>query len=151
MRTINREIVSAIIISSDGKICLGKKHQNRGGVYGDCWHLPGGGVDEGEEFLTALNREILEETGIDISKFEIKLVDDAASGESEKVLENGERVRCKMHFNVYEVGINLKAKLIKTEPGDDFETLIWVKPSKMTNIKLTPPSEALFKKLGVIK
>lgn len=48
MRKINRIIVAALIFSKDGKLLMGTKDPRRGGVYSDCWHLPGGGVEEGE-------------------------------------------------------------------------------------------------------
>lgn len=43
------------------------KDVNKGGVYTDCWHIPGGGIEEGEDKNSALMREVKEETGIDIS------------------------------------------------------------------------------------
>ncbi|MBT6335075.1 MAG: NUDIX hydrolase, partial [Candidatus Magasanikbacteria bacterium] len=64
MRSISRDIVSAIIISKDNKIFLGRKDPSKGGVYKDCWHLPGGGIEKGETDEDALIREIQEETGI---------------------------------------------------------------------------------------
>jgi len=42
MRTINRDIVSAVILSKDFKILLGKKDPSKGGVYASSWHIPGG-------------------------------------------------------------------------------------------------------------
>ena len=47
MREINRDIVSAIMLSKDKRIFLAKKNPNKGGVYIDCWHIPGGGIEEG--------------------------------------------------------------------------------------------------------
>jgi len=44
MRQQDRTIVSAVLISRDKKILLGKVRE--GGVYPDCWHIPGGGIDE---------------------------------------------------------------------------------------------------------
>lgn len=152
MRTINREIVSAIIISKDGKIFQGMKHPEKGGVYSDCWHIPGGGVDERETKEQALIREIKEETGIDISGYKFELVDDKGEGESEKVLkETGEKVLCKMKFSVYKVEINdKKAEQIGVTLSDDLEKHIWTEPKELKNIKLTPPSIELFKRLGYL-
>jgi hypothetical protein len=42
MREIERTIVSALIFSQDGKLLMGKKDPAKGGVYPDCWHIPGG-------------------------------------------------------------------------------------------------------------
>ncbi|MEI8090766.1 MAG: hypothetical protein WCG98_00445 [bacterium] len=46
MREIHRTIVSAVIFSKDGKLLMGKKDPNAGGVYSQYRHFPGGGVDE---------------------------------------------------------------------------------------------------------
>jgi 8-oxo-dGTP pyrophosphatase MutT (NUDIX family) len=152
MRKTQRDIVSAIIISKDKKIFFGRKKPAGGGVYSDCWHLPGGGVDDGEPKLEALKREILEETGIDISKYDINLVDDKGDGEAEKILKDtGEKVLCQMKFYVYKVEINDKnSDEIKIKLDDDLVKFIWVKPEELSETKLTPPGEGLFKMLGYI-
>src|ERR1035438_1688422 len=99
MRTITRDIVGALIISSDNKILLGKHATKTSGVYCDYWVVPGGGIEEGETKLQALQREMLEDTGIDIRPFEPILIDDDTHGESEKTLKDtGERVLVKMNF-----------------------------------------------------
>jgi len=151
MRTINREIVAAIIVSADGKTFHGMKHPDRGGVYLNCWHIPGGGVEKGESKKEALAREIREETGIDISTCKITLIDDLGRGESEKTLENsGEKVLCKMKFDVYRVEIDRPAKDIEVVPGSDLEKHVWLGATELKNLKLTPPSQELFKRLGYL-
>lgn len=87
MREIYRKIASALIFSKDHQILMGKKDPARGGVYSDCWHIPGGGVDEGETLEQALRREVLEETGIDISPYKIKPIPFIGSGVAEKILK----------------------------------------------------------------
>lgn len=150
MREINREIVSAVIISSDGKICLGKKHPKKGGVYSDCWHLPGGGVDPGESLIQALTREVLEETGMNIDGLPTQLVDDAGSGESEKTLKSGEKVICQMHFNVFRVETDKPSSEILLKPSSDFVQIGWVDKKNLKHIKQTPPSERLFIKMKLV-
>jgi 8-oxo-dGTP pyrophosphatase MutT (NUDIX family) len=85
------------------------KDEVKGGVYCDCWHIPGGGIEPGENKEEALKREAKEETGIDISPYRVVLVDDAGKGESKKTLPTGEEVLYKMYFYVYRVDINDKS------------------------------------------
>ncbi len=53
--------VSALIKNDVGEVLLVKTNWR-----GDTWELPGGQVEEGEVLETALRREILEETGIEV-------------------------------------------------------------------------------------
>ena len=152
MRTIEREIVSALIFSSDGKLLQAMKDPKKGGVYLDCWHIPGGGVEEGEDPIHALVREIDEELGLDISSFAVELVDDVGRGESEKVLrDTGEHVLVKMHFTIYKVVLDRQASdVVITLHPDEFIEYQWSTIPELRERKLTPPSTALFTRLGYI-
>lgn len=152
MRTIHRDIVSALILSKDGKLFQGKKDPSRGGVYADCWHIPGGGIDEGEEKVDALIREIREEAGIDISAYPIELVDDIGGGTSEKTLgDTGETVLCEMKFFVYRVVLlDQNAEDVEVSLNDDLVEYAWTDLADLDLLKLTPPSAELFKRLGYL-
>ena len=52
--------VGAIILNNENKVFVGKRKDNPG----DKWQMPQGGVDDGEDFLTAMRRELCEETSI---------------------------------------------------------------------------------------
>ena len=150
MREIERDIVTGVIISQDSKILMGKG--NPGSVYKNCWLIPGGGVDDGETKNPTLIRETLEEAGLDLSEYEAKLVEDSATGESEKTLtETGEKVLVHMHFYTYRVNIPKAAVDIKAQAGDDLIEIECISISELKNYKLSPPSENLFKKLGCLK
>lgn len=148
MRTINRKIVSALIFSKDSKLFMGQKDPDKGGVFPDCWHIPGGGVDSGETEESALIREVREETGIDISPEKIELIDNQGTGVSEKILKDtGEKVLCKMQFNVYKIKLDNNSENVKVNLSDDLVKFEWFKISEIKDLKLTPPSIKLFEKL----
>ncbi len=55
-----RKGVGIIVLNKQNKIFVGKRKDNPG----DKWQMPQGGVDEGEDYITAMRRELLEETSI---------------------------------------------------------------------------------------
>lgn len=126
---------------------MGKKNSSNGGVYADCWHIPGGGIEENETEIAALKREILEEVGITF--LDAQLVDDFGSGESIKTLKTGEQVICQMKFHVYEVRLPTDALQTEVKLSDDLVETIWVEKENIWHYKLTPPSTDLFKRLDL--
>ena len=151
MREIHRTIVSGLIFSKDNKLLMGKKDPRKGGVYPDCWHIPGGGVDEGESFEEAFKREMLEEVGIDISPYKIIPISYTNRGNSEKILKTGEKVLCHMTFNYFKVVIdNRLAEEIKTELNDDLVQIQWFKKDELLKIKQIPGGKEFFQKVGLI-
>lgn len=150
MRTINKDVVAAIVLSKDGKLLMGEKPPGEVVVYPDCWHIPGGGVEEGETLDQALKREIKEETGLDISKLTVTLVDNKGTGQVVKKLKNGETVQANMHFFVYEVRLIKIAADIAISEDDDLSNFRWFDPHELSTVPLTPPSVTLFKRLGYL-
>jgi 8-oxo-dGTP pyrophosphatase MutT (NUDIX family) len=151
MRTITRDIVAILIFSRDGKLLQGKKDPVHGGVYADCWHIPGGGVEDGEDYIPAVIREAKEEVGVLLRPDQIALVDDRGAGESEKVLkETGERVLCQMKFFVYKAVLNSNAVEVPVILSDDLVEYRWFGKEELKKAKLTPPSVALFTRLGYL-
>ena len=55
-----RDGVGVIILNKNDKVFVGKRKDNPV----NNWQMPQGGVDEGEDYVTAMKRELLEETGI---------------------------------------------------------------------------------------
>ena len=53
--------VGAIVLNNENKIFVGKRADNPI----DKWQMPQGGVDKGENFITAMKRELKEETNLD--------------------------------------------------------------------------------------
>jgi putative (di)nucleoside polyphosphate hydrolase len=52
--------VGIIILNNKQKVFVGKRKDNPG----DKWQMPQGGVENGESFITAMKRELYEETSI---------------------------------------------------------------------------------------
>ena len=52
--------VGIIVLNKQNKIFVGKRRDNPGNK----WQMPQGGVDKGEDYITAMRRELREETSI---------------------------------------------------------------------------------------
>ena len=52
--------VGIIILNNSNQVFVGKRKDNPG----DKWQMPQGGVEKGEDFITAMRRELIEETSI---------------------------------------------------------------------------------------
>lgn len=149
MRTIHRDIVGAFIFSKDNKLLLGKSI--KGGVYPNCWIVPGGGVDEDESQSDALKREILEETGIDLSSAQIEKVEGMLTGQSRKTLrETNEQVVVQMRFYNYKVTLPQHSKKIALSTQDDFIEAGWFEIDDLPQLKLSPPTIATLQKMDLL-
>lgn len=74
-----RQAVRAIVIR-DGALLV--MHRNK---FGDQYYtLVGGGVDEGEDLVTALHRELREETGVEVANPRLVFVEEPEAGDSQQ-------------------------------------------------------------------
>lgn len=148
MREIFREIVGAVILSSDDYIVMGRKDPKSGGVYADCWQIPGGGIESGETALQALEREVAQECAVSIADGKVSLLDDRGAGSAPKRLSSGEEVLCRMKFLIYLVETARPASGLALSAGDDLIEARWVHRSQLKSLRLTPPGVEMFLRLG---
>ena len=71
---ITKENIACLLINPDKKFLLIQRAPKDDSLPG-FWELPSGGIDEGEDMETSVIREVKEESGIDISKENLKPVD----------------------------------------------------------------------------
>lgn len=152
LREIERVIASAIVISSDGYILMGQKDPAKGGVYSEFWHIPGGGIDEGESLEDAVIREVREEVGLTVMPEQLKQVPIVGEGQTTKVID-GERVWCKMKFNRFEVRLDQPAAELSSQvqPGDDLVELTWFSPEELADVEQIPGGKEFFIEAGYIQ
>lgn len=141
MRTIQRDIAGAILLSNDDHILLCKSYQ--GGAYADFWIIPGGGIDEGETSRDAAIRETFEEVGIDVSGYDItKLQHDATDTRQKTLRETGETVLVEMVFHTFVVAIPKPAAEIATQHGDDIIEAAWHPLATLGGLSIPPTTLA---------
>ncbi|MFA4818969.1 MAG: NUDIX hydrolase [Patescibacteria group bacterium] len=152
MREIHRTIVSALIFSKDNKVLMGRKDPIKGGVYSDCWHIPGGGVESGQSFEEALKREVREEVGIDITPYTLEPLPYVDTDVAEKIFKDTEeKVLCRMEFHRFRIVIHNKmADEIRLQLGDDLVESQWFSVSELPSVKQIPGGREFFQKLGYI-
>lgn len=62
---VSRLSVAGIVLNREGKLLLCQRSKKKKIAPGD-WHIPGGGVDEGETIEQAIEREFREEMGLNV-------------------------------------------------------------------------------------
>lgn len=149
LREIDRDIASIVIISADKKLLMGRKDPAEGGVYPNVWHIPGGGVDDGESLIAAAKREALEEVGIDLTDKTLTPLP-RGRGESPKTLSSGEKVWCNMVFNRFEIRLEEDAADVDMKAGDDLVELRWFTREELKSVELVPGGREFFIEAGYI-
>lgn len=112
--------VSAVIVDEDGRVLLIRRgHEPARGL----WSIPGGSVEPGESLESALEREILEETGLHV---------DVGSLIWRGVVELAEGVDYEIH--------TFAARVVsgQLQPGDDAELAQWLTPDEVEGRATTP-------------
>ena len=132
-----RVVVSAVIKKGDC-VLFGRKPPGVG-PFPDTWHLPGGGVELGEETCEeAIKREVLEETGLCVKNLE-KL-------EWETGIEKN-----KHGEETYYIFLVFYAEYESGEltPMADLEKLEWVEINKIPELIQARFSKPMFERLGL--
>jgi 8-oxo-dGTP diphosphatase len=120
--------VVAGLIRKNGKIFLAKRPKNK--EMGGLWEFPGGKLEKGESWQTALKRELKEELDIEIKEA-------LFLGKVEYDYEN-----FTVELSLLEVkDFDGKIKLKEAEDG------VWIKPEELSKYKLTPADQKLIEKL----
>lgn len=152
-----RYIVAGVVQDGD-KIILGRKSKGRP-PYPDLWHTPGGGVEDSEKakrlydakdydnefFHAELRRELKEELGVDVKNIKNIIPqyrDIPREGETES--KHGEMT----HYYFLEFLCDYARGQLKA--SDDLAEVKLVSKSDLKNIKLTPPSQSMYRELGWI-
>ena len=148
MRTIHRDVVGGFVFSSDNKVLLGKNRD--GGVYEGSYCVPGGGVEDHETKLQALAREMLEETGIDISIGQVEEINLSAGKHEKSLRDTDERVLVKMTFYDFRIDLPNPAEDIEVRAEDDWLQPTWFRPAELFTQSVSDPTAATLRKIGYL-
>lgn len=128
-RSVSRPIatVGALIHDGNGHILIVRTHK-----WGDRWGIPGGKIERGESSTAALEREILEETGLALRDIEFALVQDC--------IDSPEFIRPE-HFLL----LNYVARATTTAVtlNDEAEEYRWLTPADALALDLNQPTRFL--------
>ncbi|WP_028855780.1 NUDIX domain-containing protein [Psychrilyobacter atlanticus] len=111
------------ILEKDDELLLVKHIKNNNEYY----LLPGGGVDHGEDFKTALKREFMEECNLDVEVEDMVFI-------SEGIAPNGGRHIVNVYFKVSYIGGDLQVGL----DGSNLIGVEYIKKSELENVILYP-------------
>ncbi len=119
--------VGALIFNDLGEVLMIQTHK-----WSNKWGIPGGKIKLNEPSETALRREIMEETGLQLSDIRFELVQDC--------IEPPE-FYTKAHFLL----LNYTAKAVGTEVtlNDEAETYRWVSLAEASQLDLNGPTRTL--------
>lgn len=126
-----RLAVGAVVFNSARILLVKRGHSPAKGQ----WAIPGGNVKLGESLQTAAQREILEETGIEIKAGDPVYTFDAIVKDTQGTIQ--------FHYVI----VDLAAEYIKGDPrpGDDAADVRWVAADELDSMNVSPPTLNLLK------
>ncbi len=117
--------VGALILNSEGKIFLMKSPKWRNG---NLWTFPGGHIEIGEDWETALKREVKEEVGLDIEVIKLLNIQQAIFPKD---------FWRKRHYIFLDFVCRAKNENVKLDGREAIE-FAWIKPKEALKLKLNP-------------
>ncbi len=122
-----RPNVALLLVDDSGKVLICERIDEDG-----AWQFPQGGVDAGEGFLTAFQREVSEEIGLKPKDY--KLIDFRAGyrykyphGVREKKKKKHNCIGQEQTYFICEL-LSSKKKIDINQPSPEFQDLKWIKP-----------------------
>lgn len=131
-----RVIVSALVRDADRYLFI--RQNKEGGAYPGTLHIPGGGLEPGEDPDVAVRREIAEETGLavrNLVRFDFDF--DITEYKGKKIQFIFLRYTCERDNGV-------------PKPGSDASELLWLSKDELTKSRHNQPSLRLLSKLGLL-
>lgn len=132
-----RVAVGAVVIE-EGKVLLVKrKYPPKKGK----WAIPGGSVNLGETLQAAAEREVKEETGLDIKAGEpfhtFDLIEEDSSG------------NIRFHYVIVDLHADFVSGTI--HPDDDVSDAGWFGPEEINDLDVTEATDGLLRKMAFLK
>ncbi len=127
-----RNGVGIIVLNSNNLVFVGKRKDNPGNK----WQMPQGGIDKGENFISAMRRELMEETSIENIEI-IKEIEQTFVYELPKkligIIWKGKfRGQKQKWFITRFLGSNSEINIKTKNP--EFIEWKWIKPEKLPDV-----------------
>ena len=123
-----RTVVKAMI-TNRGDILIGKKEEKDGHPISGEWHILGGHLEHGEQIEEAVEREVEEETGLDVKVHQVVDVITFSWDDGEK--------------DSLQIVFHCEAERREEGALDDLTELKWVSPDEITEYVHTEEAERL--------
>ncbi|MCZ1006415.1 NUDIX hydrolase [Streptomyces lydicus] len=130
VRVQNRVSAYAIAVEED-RLLLARLSDASPVFRPGLWHLPGGGIDPGEQPVEALGRELREETGLELTTAQLL---DARTYAAQR-----RGVSWHLTALFYAVGLRPGAPSV-TEIGGSTEAAVWTPVADLHDSALSPPT-----------